>query len=134
MSISKRAKSVLAGSMIAATLFAGAGVAHAGTSYSSYSTTVGAFNGNGYTGGQTKAVSNRSGNLRSVAVGGRYTVDARMQRTNGNNSGSWVRNVNSSQTRNLPNRLPAQSRVRVHFSNDLLTPVQVQVEGSWRSN
>lgn len=132
-SISKRVKSALAALMVAATLLTGAGVAHAGNSFTGYSTSVGAFNGSGYTGGQTKATTNRAGALRSVAVGGRYTVDARMQRTNGDNSGPWVRKVNSGQTRGLPNKLPAQSRARVHFSNNWSTPVRVQVEGSWRS-
>ncbi len=109
-----------------------AGFAEAGTTYTSYNTTVGKFNGSGYTGYQTKASSGTYGNLRSTSVGGKYTVDARMQASSG--TGSWVRSVNSNQVRNLPNSVARGSKARVQFSNDLTTPVNVQVTGSWRSN
>lgn len=113
-------------------LFTFAGIAEAGTSYTSYSTSVGKFNGNGYTAYQTKTTTGATGNLRSTSVGGKYTVDARMQASSG--TGSWVRSVNSNETRNLSNSVSKGSSARVQFSNDLSTPVAVQVSGTWRSN
>lgn len=113
-------------------LLAFGGAVQAGTSYSSYNTTVGAFNGSGYTGYQTKASSGTYGNLNSGTVGGSYTVDARMQASSG--TGSWVRNVTDNDSRTLPNSVPSGTDARVQFSNDLTTPVNVQVTGSWRSN
>ncbi|RFA32138.1 hypothetical protein CAI16_18980 [Virgibacillus dokdonensis] len=117
---------------LAVGLLAIGGTAQAGTSYSSYNTTVGKFNGNGYTGYQTKSSSGTYGDLRSNTVGGNYVVDARMQASSG--TGSWVRNVTDNDTRSLPNSVARGSSARVQFSNDLTTPVNVQVTGSWRSN
>ena len=51
----------------------------AGTTMQDYSTTVGRFNGSGYTSYQTKSSGNDKGLLYSNAVGGSYTVDARME-------------------------------------------------------
>jgi hypothetical protein len=108
------------------------GAVQAGTSWSSYNTTVGKFNGSGYTGYQTKASSGTYGELNSSVVGGSYTVDARMQASSG--TGSWVRSVTDSDYRKLPNSVPSGLSARVEFSNDITTPVDVQVSGTWRSN
>jgi hypothetical protein len=108
------------------------GAVEASTSYSSYDTTVGRFNGSGYSGYQTKTTSGAYGNLNSSSVGGSYTVDARMDATTG--TGSWVRSVTDNDTRSLPNSVSSGNSARVEFSNDLTTPVNVQVTGSWRSN
>lgn len=113
-------------------LLALGGAVQASTTYSSYDTTVGKFNGSGYTGYQTKTTSGAYGNLKSSSVGGSYTVDARMQASSG--TGSWVRSVTDNDTRNLPNSVPSGTSARVQFSNDITTPVDVQVTGSWRSN
>ena len=125
-------KKKLATIALAVGLLAVAGFAEAGTAYTNYNTTVGKFNGSGYTSYHTKASSGKYGNLRSTSVGGSYTVDARMQASSG--TGAWVRSVNSNQVRNLPNSVSKGNRARVQFSNDLTTPVNVQVTGSWRSN
>jgi len=108
------------------------GAVQAGTTYSSYSTTVAPFNGSGYTSYQTKSTAGAYGNLRSTTVGGKYTVDARMQASSG--TGGWVRSVTDSDSRNLPNSVAKGSSARVQFSNDASTPVNVQVTGTWRSN
>ncbi|MBS2771894.1 hypothetical protein PNH38_14410 [Anoxybacillus rupiensis] len=113
-------------------LIAFGGAVQAGTSWSEYNTTVGKFNGSGYTGYQTKAYSGTYGELNSSVVGGSYTVDARMQASSG--TGSWVRSVTDSDYRTLPNSVPSGIECRVQFSNDLTTPVDVQVSGKWRSN
>lgn len=67
------------------------GVVQAGTSYSSYSTTVGPFNGSGYTGYQVKSISGASGDLYSGTVGG----SARRRASSG--TGSWVRRVTANE-------------------------------------
>lgn len=113
-------------------LMAFGGAVQAGTSWSNYNTTVGKFNGSGYTGYQTKASSGTYGELNSSVVGGSYTVDARMQASSG--TGSWVRSVTDNDYRTLPNSIPSGLSARVEFSNDITTPVDVQVSGTWRSN
>lgn len=113
----------------------GAGTAFAGTAYSNYSTTVGRLNGSGYTSYQRKAISGANGNLNSRLVGGNYVVDARMQEKNGA-SGAWTRNITDNTFYELDSHVNHSKgdSVRVHFSNDWNTPVNVQVAGSWRSN
>ena len=128
----KKKKNRLAVLGLTVGLLAFGGAVQACTSYSGYNTTVGAFNGSGYTGYQTKANSGAYGNLSSGTVGGSYTVDARMQASSG--TGSWVRSVTDNDFRNLPNSVPSVTSARVQFSNDVTTPVNVQVSGSWRSN
>ena len=59
-------------------------------------------------------------------------VDARMQASSG--TGSWVRNVTDNGSYSLPNAVSKGNSARVQFSNDLDTPVNVQVTGTWRSN
>lgn len=113
-------------------LLAFGGAVQAGTSYSGYNTTVGKFNRSGYTGYQTKAESGKYGHLKSKSVGSSYVVDARMTASSG--TGSWVRNVSDNDSRNLPNSVSKGKSTRVQFSNDLDTPVNVQVTGSWKSN
>lgn len=111
----------------------GAGVAMAGTSYSSYNTTVGAWNGNGYTGSQTKATAAATGTLKSAVVGGSYTLTAWMQTTGGQDQ-QQVNYIDDNTTYNLPNNVAKGVTVRVHFRNGLVTPVDVQTSGTWRSN
>ena len=109
-------------------------VAYAGTSYSYYRTTVGKFNGNGYTSYQTKSIGGANGNIKSTKVGGGYSVDARMNSSVGN--GEWARDIKTGTKTYLPgnsNQLKGTS-VRLQFSNDVTTPVDVQVSGSWQSN
>jgi hypothetical protein len=116
-----------------AVLLGGAGAAHAGTSYSNFSTTVAKTNGSGYTSYQTQAKNGAAADLETGTVGGNYEVDARVNGTQGN--GTWSRNIGDSYRVSLvgnPNH--ATESVRIQFSNDLTTPVAVQVTGRWRSN
>ncbi len=108
----------------------------AGTTYTSYNTTVPAFIGSGYTGYQTKSTGGANGNLNSTSVGGSYVVDARMQDATSGVHGPWVRDVTDSTNYVLYSNAShaGGDSMRVEFSNDLLTPVSVQVTGSWRSN
>ena len=107
----------------------------AGTTMQDYSTTVGRFNGSGYTSYQTKSSGNDKGLLYSNAVGGSYTVDARMESRSGDKA-KWVRDVDDNTYYSLPKHtnMTSGSSVRLEFSNDLTTPVRVQVEGQWKSN
>ena len=98
-------------------------------STSSYSTTVGRVNGDGYTGSLTKSISNQAAKCYSK-IGGGYGMDVRVQRTNGSQSGNWVR-INSGHTVELPNKIGANLSTRLHFSNDIGTLVNVQVSGRW---
>lgn len=106
--------------------------AWAGTSFQSYSTTVGKFNGNGYTAYQTKSGAGTAADLRSKSVGADYVVDARLQASSG--TGGWARDVGDNDTRQLWNSVQKGASARVQFSNDWNTSVDVQVSGTWRSN
>lgn len=105
----------------------------AGTSTTTYLTVVGKLNGYGYSGYQTKTYTGNSGVLYSSSVGAGYVVDARMD---GASDGAWIRDVNDYQTRTLPSTSgqTAGSSIRVNFSNDWNTLVDVLVSGSWKSN
>lgn len=109
-------------------------VAWAGTSYSTYSTTVGRFNGSGYTAYQTKSIAGANGYIKSTKVGGDYVVDVRMVSPSGN--GSWLRDVDDTTSAYVPGKSSQLDgcQVRLEFSNDITTPVNTQVEGSWKSN
>ena len=106
--------------------------AWAGTSFASYSTTVGKFNGTGYTAYQTKSGAGTAADLRSKSVGADYVVDARLQASSG--TGGWARDVGDNDTRQLWNSVQKGASARVQFSNDWNTSVDVQVSGTWRSN
>ena len=110
-------------------------VVYAGTTYVDYSTTVAALNGNGYTAYQTKTTTGASARLYSASVGGDYEVDARMIDSSGS-AGDWYRNLGDGEWAYIdgsPYQLSGDS-VRIQFSNDLTTLVDVQVTGSWKSN
>lgn len=108
--------------------------AFAGTTMEKYSTTVGRFNGSGFTEYQTKAFSGEDGYLYSNAVGGNYVVDVRMISSK-KEKGSWVRDVDDNRSYYLPAKTLRSGRnVRLEFSNDITTPVRVQVAGKWKSN
>lgn len=110
--------------------------AFAGTSLEGYETTVGKFNGNGYTGyDHVKSVDGANGSLNSHYVGGSYKVDARMQDGAGND-GDWSRNLSDDTSHTLDGHkyhLEGDS-MRVQFSNDFNTSVDVQVNGNWSSD
>jgi len=121
--------------ILLALLVLGSTTVAAGNLFSNYSTTVGSFNGNGYTGYQDKATDGANGELRSTTVGGDYVVDARMIESNGT-AGSWTRNVDDNRDYALDGHVNhlVDDSVRIQFSNDWNTPVNVQVSGRWRSN
>ena len=114
-------------------LTASAGAASAGTGFLGYDEIVPSRNGSAYTTTQVKAVTRLTGDLNSTSVGGSYKVDARMEAPGNPISSVWFR-VGDNQSIKLPNLFSRGTRVYVHFSNDFLTSVNVQVRGNWRSN
>lgn len=111
------------------------GVAQAGYSYSGYNTTVGRFNGSGYTGFQIKSKGGANGDIYSRHVGGNYRVDARMLESNGT-VGAWTRGITDYGSYYVDGNYNHRrgDSVRLQFSNNWNTPVNVQVSGTWRSN
>ena len=111
--------------------------AMAGNTYTSYDTTVGRFNGSGYSGTQTKETSGANGRIKSTSVGGNYTVDVRMQKSDESACGDWYYSLNDNVDTQYKigghkDQMHGDS-VRLQFSNDLLTAVTVQVTGTWIS-
>ncbi|MCQ4925156.1 hypothetical protein CIW83_05345 [Tissierella sp. P1] len=118
--------------LLIALIIMGSVSAYAGTSWSSFSTTVPRFNGSGYTSYQTKSISSEDAEVDIDYVGGDYEVDIRLVSQNRNSK--WERNVVDGMFFYIPNSVQAGERCRLEISNDLSTPVKVQVEGEWRSN
>lgn len=114
---------------ILATVCLGTTSAVAGTSFREYSTTVGKFNGKGYTSYQTKSYSDKAGDLRSSSVGGNYKVDARMIP-----EGVGISGVTDNSEYKLNTNLDSGKSARVELNNGVFTRVDVQVSGTWRSN
>ncbi|MFC4388320.1 hypothetical protein ACFOZ1_10955 [Gracilibacillus marinus] len=128
----KKLGTLLLGATIMATSF---GI-YADTSWEGYSTTVGKFNGSGYTGyDHTKSSTGVNGTVDSDYVGGPYVVDVRMQDDDGN-SGDWTRNLGDSDKKSLDGHNYHQKNddMRLQFSNDWDTTVNVQVVGRWKSD
>lgn len=123
------------GALLGVLLVSSSFTAFAGSEYLDYSTTVGKFNGSGYTDYQTKVTTGAAAGLNSETVGGTYTVDVRMQDSAGN-AGDWAQKVGDNDYRAIDGSPEHTSGklVRLQFSNDLTTRVDVQVSGNWRSN
>ena len=135
--LAKTKKSGIATLLVLACMLTMAVTAFAGNSFTNYNTTVGRINGNGYSGTQVKATSGANGCIKSTSVGGNYTVDVRMQKSDGTANGSWYRalndNMNTGYNIDGNSSQKAGNNVRLQFSNNLNTLVDVQVIGSWCS-
>lgn len=103
----------------------------AGHDYVYYDTTVGRFNGNGYSDVQTKSVAGQKADVSHLSNGG-YNVDIRT--TSSGSNGTWARNVKAGDVRQLTNGHNKGTQTRLQFSNDLTTRVDTQSRGYWRSN
>lgn len=112
----------------------GTSMAYAGTTYKSFSTTVGKINGSGYTAYQKKAKTGADADLKTTNTGG-YELDVRMIDENGT-VGAWKKNVKNKNTYTVPGHQLhfANYDARLQFSNNVTTLVDVQAEGTWRSN
>ncbi|PAF36231.1 hypothetical protein CHH58_13345 [Terribacillus saccharophilus] len=124
----------------ALTLLVAGGGAQAATSWQSYNKNVPSFNGYAYSyaSKQTGLHGNEEINVDHKSTGGSYVVDVRAERDKGvSRNTSWKRNVgdNVSWTwyRNIVQSGSA-SYYRLAFSNDVSTPVSVNVKGSFKSN
>lgn len=127
-------KKIIAGILSASLLIAGS-VCYAG-SWTPYNTTVGAFNGQGFTGSSTANESkDHTAWLDSSTVGGNYTVDARLQGYSGSSykaPGPWIQKVTDDKLYLYNYALGFKfKKGRFQFSNDLTTPVKVQVSGEF---
>lgn len=127
-------KKVMSGLLAAAVLLVGS-VCYAG-SWKAYDTTVGAWNGQGFTGSSTaEEIEDHQAWLDSFTVGGDYTVDARLQGYyNGSYRapGKWIQDVTDNKWYYYGYSLGFDfKKGRFQFSNDLTTPVKVQVTGEF---
>ena len=132
----KKTKALVLGSALA--LLATGGVVQAGSSYEAYNKNVGEFNGSAYTHYQQQTGLNGTENItfNNENTGGDYTVDIRGQRNSGYSPNTnWVQNVGDNEwwdiTRNI--RQDADSSYRLQISNDLSTPVKVNVYGKFKT-
>jgi len=127
-------KKIIAGGAFALTCVTIPMVAtQASTVYQAFNTTVGSFNGNGYTGYLSKTNSGTNANVRNFSAGGGYSVRVRMQSSSAN--GAWT-GYQSSGSFNVSAHSDhgGGTSVRLNFNNRLTTPVSVQVQGDWRPN
>ena len=84
-----------------------------------------------------KETTGSSAYLYSATVGGGYEVDCRQRDLSNNVSGAWTRDissVNNAAYLEGVSRMFAGHEVCLQFSNNLTTPVRVEVNGSWDSN
>lgn len=84
-----------------------------------------------------KETTGSSAYLYSATVGGGYEVDCRQSDLSNNVSGAWTRDissVNNAAYLEGVSRMFAGHEVYLLFSNNLTTPVRVEVNGSWDSN
>lgn len=84
-----------------------------------------------------KETTGSSAYLYSATVGGGYEVDCRQRDLSNNVSGAWTRDissVNNAAYLEGVSRMFADHEVCLQFSNNLTTPVRVEVNGSWDSN
>lgn len=84
-----------------------------------------------------KETTGSSAYLYSATVGGGYEVDCRQSDLSNNVSGAWTRDissVNNAAYLEGVSRMFAGHEVYLQFSNNLTTPVRVEVNGSWDSN
>lgn len=108
--------------------------AYAGSDYEGYCVSVAKFNGNGYSDYQTKSTAGADGYIKSDTVGGSYEVDVRMESDDGD--GAWLRDVTDGTNKAIPGTSKQKKgcSVRAEFSNNITTPVNIIVDGEWKSN
>ena len=99
---------------------------------------VPAFNGSEYSEDSAKKeTTGSSAYLYDATVGGGYQVDCRQHCISNNVNGAWTRDistVNNAGYMEGTTRMLKDTVVCLEFSNDLLTSVRVEVNGTWDSN
>lgn len=84
-----------------------------------------------------KEVDGSNAYLYDVTVGGGYEVNCRQYCTSNNVTGPWTKGISSvKDAAHLggATRIFAGNEVRLQFSTHFLTPVRVEVNGTWDSN
>ncbi|MCM3364910.1 MULTISPECIES: hypothetical protein [Bacillaceae] len=128
----KKSKGVILG--LALALLVAGGVTQAASKVTRFNVNVAPFNGSAYTGWDR--VSGTIQYVESIhyslfSVGGDYTVDLRAQRAHDNARTPWARNQgdNSGATWYTNYTANHDHYWRLEISNDLTTPVKVNVQG-----
>lgn len=113
------------------------GTAFAGSTFTGYSVAIGALNGSAYSSTQTKETSGANGAVNSTTVSGDYVVDVRMEKLDSTAAGDWYRDLgdgtNTGYVIDGHKDQKYGSTVRLKFSNDITTLVEVQANGTWAS-
>lgn len=133
--MNRKCLSALASFMALGAMASVAPVAYATMNYDKFSVTVPKVNGDAYTGSQKKVQADAPAELRHVSVGGNYGVDACVV---GKDSSiclvsPWKRLKGKDVSQSIPNAAGETSSVRIRFSNDVKTLVNVAVKGEWRA-
>lgn len=134
MNQKKAFSSLLSGAALTAALVSRAAAAYAGTGYESFSTTIGAGGTAAYTGSQTKATSNASGNFAPSFIGASRTISARQYRNSDGARGTERTGVAAGDNVTQPNSFSAGNGVRTEIAGNFTWSTSTQVDGTWRSN
>lgn len=113
-------------------LAAQSGAASVGTesgTWYTYDKTVPGFNGSSTTDNKTKAVTEPA-TVESTTVGGAYTMDVMLEKSDGTNTSSWY-TINDGTAVNLATSAVKGNSVHIKFSSDLDQTVNVRVTGWW---
>lgn len=120
--------------VVLAAVASAAPAAHALMGFSKVDVVVPRFNGDAYTGYQQKVQADAPAELKNTQVGKDYEVDACLV---GKSSiclmSPWVRVGDSKKVIPIKNAAGETAQVRIRFSNDALTRVNVSVKGEWRA-
>ena len=130
----KTVNSILVGVALTGLLVGGAGVAYAGTSDSSFSTTIGTAGSAAYTGSQTKTSTNVAGNFAPTFIGAGRTISARQYRNSDGAQGTARTGVAAGDNVTQPNSFAGGNSVRTEIAGNFTWSTSTQVDGSWRSN
>ncbi|NQX15046.1 hypothetical protein [Rathayibacter sp. VKM Ac-2857] len=127
-------KALATGGLVAALIVGATGTAYAGTKNIAFNETLPRFQIAGWTNSQTKEVSNLAGHVNVGTVGDDYSVDVELCQSLLLVCTDKVRGLRDRDDANLPNGFPAGAEVRLQLHVGSSNFVQVQVQGTWRSN
>lgn len=130
---SRSRKRILLAGLLASALAFVATPAFAGTTYSSFNTTIPNLQQPRFVGSQAKVQSNVSGNVTIYSVGSDYTVNVRMRQTGTLNYGTEVYGLGDGASSGLPNSFSAGTNTGVSIVNSAWALVSVSVSGAYRT-
>ena len=124
----------LTGFAVAGVLVGSAGAAFAGTSYTNFSTTVGAAGSAAYSNSQTKSTTSATGSVNPTFIGAGRTVSARMYRNSDGAQGTEHTGVSAGSTVPQENKFGSGQTVRTEFAGNWTWTNSTQIDGRWKSN